>query len=177
MRSQTRRAGRVVCQTTRLSSADSLSAAVVIRARHPGASFTPVTIYALGVVVLGAISGVKWLVGFGLENCDRACENRPIGLFLGLTIGEGMEEGRLNHGDTGSTGQRGMRGGEFGQDNGMDGICGGGKRRGEEKRRRGATTDGTDCADRDWREWEGRMDQDGLDGREGRLNHGAHSAA
>jgi hypothetical protein len=43
MRSQTRRAGRVVCQTTRLSSADSLSAAVVIRARHPGASFTPVT--------------------------------------------------------------------------------------------------------------------------------------
>ena len=61
MRSQTRRVGCVVCETTRLSSADGLSTVVVIGARHPGASFTPVTTYAQGVAVFGAILGVKWL--------------------------------------------------------------------------------------------------------------------
>ena len=43
MRSQTRRVGRVACKATRRSGADGLSAAVVIGARHPGASFAPGT--------------------------------------------------------------------------------------------------------------------------------------
>ena len=78
MRSRTRRVSRVACQTTRRSSADGLSAAVVIRGSAPGRVLHASALYTEGVAQLGWEVGLSvcgdwsWCVSGGMGKIDRS---------------------------------------------------------------------------------------------------------